>query len=100
MNELSLVANEPISLNVLKVAVAHFINKVKIQHEFLLYFNPNLPKTVIDSTIVNNLELMTSSYFINYIQANSRNDAHKLVAYLDFCNIFDVKSIINPGLYL
>ena len=72
--------------------MAHFINKVKIQHEFLLYFNPKHPKTVIDPTVVNNLELMTSSYFINYIQTNSRSDAYKLVAYLDFCNIFDAKS--------
>ncbi len=42
---------------------------------------------------------MTSSFLINYMHENSRKDGYKLVVYLDFCNNFDTKNIINPGLY-
>jgi hypothetical protein len=76
------------------------ITKIKAEHDFLLYFNPNLPTIIVDPYLLNNFQLLVSSFFIDRFCIKEKNPIHKLDHYLQFTKLRHEKDVTGEGLYL
>jgi hypothetical protein len=69
--------NAKLSIHSLRGELTSAINKLRREHEFLLYFNPSLPILLVDPNSIYNMDMLLSSYAINELYGNQVKNGDK-----------------------
>lgn len=68
----------------IKNELPQVISNLRREHEFILYFNPNLPMLIVDPRCVYNLDLLFTTYSTHLLHSSNITNAEKKLTYLEF----------------
>jgi hypothetical protein len=80
VEKLSRLYGKRVAVNAVRVYFNDFVDRLKKEHDFLLYFNPKLPTLILDPILISNLSLLVSTYHINRncLSSHPDDDIYKL----------------------
>ena len=73
----------------IKNELPQVISNLRREHEFILYFNPNLPMLLVDPRCVYSIDLLLTTYSTHLLHSNSTANAEKKLACLEFMHFQD-----------